>query len=40
MKEIVRNPDTFHKILVMTVTCADYKELLAQAFDELLDLFG
>ena len=40
MKEIVRNPDTFHKILVMTVTCADYRELLAQAFDELRDLFG
>ena len=40
MKEIVRNPDTFHKILVMTVTSADYKDMIVKAFDELRDLFG
>lgn len=40
MKEILRNPDTFHKILVMTVTSADFKEMITNAFDELRDLFG
>ena len=40
MKEIIRNPDTFHKILVMTVASMDFKEMIASAFDELRDLFG
>jgi GAF domain-containing protein len=40
MTEILRNPDTFHKILLLTVTSPDFKEMIISVFDELRDLFG
>lgn len=40
MKEILRNPDTFHKILLLTITSPSFKEMLINVFDELRDLFG
>ena len=40
MKEILRNPDTFHKILQLTVTSPTFKEMIISVFDELRDLFG
>jgi GAF domain-containing protein len=39
-KEILRNPDTFHKILQLTVTSPDFNEMIISVFDELRDLFG
>jgi hypothetical protein len=40
MKEILRNPDTFHKILQLTVTSPTFNDMLISVFDELRDLFG
>jgi hypothetical protein len=40
MKEILRNPDTFHKILLLTTTSPTFKEMIINVFDELRDLFG
>ena len=40
MKEILRNPDTFHKILLLTTTSPTFKDLIINVFDELRDLFG
>ena len=40
MKEILRNPDTFHKVLLLTITSPSFKEMLISVFDELRDLFG
>jgi GAF domain-containing protein len=40
MKEILRNPDTFHKILLLTTTSLTFKDMIINVFDELRDLFG
>jgi GAF domain-containing protein len=40
MKEILRNPDTFHKILLLTTTSPTFKDMIINVFDELRDLFG
>jgi GAF domain-containing protein len=40
MKEILRNPDTFHKILQLTISSPTFKEMIISVFDELRDLFG
>lgn len=39
-KEILRNPDTFHKILLLTITSPTFKEMIIDVFEELRDLFG
>jgi GAF domain-containing protein len=40
MKEILRNPDTFHKILLLTVTSPTFDDMIISVFDELRELFG
>lgn len=40
MKELLRNPDSFYKILELTVSTLDLQEMLTLVVDELTDLFG
>lgn len=40
MKELLRNPDSFYKILELTVSTLSLDEMLTGVVDELTDLFG
>ena len=40
MKELLRNPDSFYKILELTVSSLNLDDIMTRVVDELCDLFG
>jgi len=40
MKELLRNPDSFYKILELTVSTLDIGEMMTRVVDECTELFG